>query len=185
MLRERLAHTPAIAPTLELRLTCDAIVRTPAPHGELFPTRASEKEGLTRMLERLQARLGSSAVRTLESHADHRPERATSLTPVCLKTLRPGVHESHPSPPHLTRPVWLWPTPQPLKEQRGRPWLEGHPLRLLAGPERVESGWWDDRPALRDYFIAQAHDESLVWVYRSRLALTPEDSGWFLHGRFA
>lgn len=185
MLRERLAHTPAIAPTLELRLRCEAIVRTPAPHGELFPTRASEKEGLTRMLERLQARLGSGAVRTLETHADHRPERATSLIPVCLKTLRTVVHESHPSPPHLTRPVWLWPTPQPLKEQRGRPWLEGHPLQLLAGPERVESGWWDDRPALRDYFIAQAHDGSLVWVYRSRLALTPEDSGWFLHGRFA
>lgn len=185
MLRERLAHTPAIAPTLELRLTCDAIVRTPAPHGELFPTRASEKEGLARMLERLQARLGSGAVRTLESHADHRPERATSLTPVALKTLRTVVHESQPSPPHLTRPVWLWPMPQPLKEQRGCPWLEGHPLHLLAGPERVESGWWDDRPVLRDYFIAQAHDGSLVWVYRSRLALTSEDSGWFLHGRFA
>ena len=192
MLRERLMHSPVTAAALELRLRCDAWVRTPAPNAELFPTSASEKEGLSRMLERLQARLGPQAVRTLASHADHRPERATTWQPVDSRTLPAAPMDSFllspllsPTVPHLTRPVWLWSTPQPLKEQRGRPWLDGQPLQLLSGPERVESGWWDDGPALRDYFIAQTHDGSLVWVYRTRLPHSSADSGWFLHGRFA
>jgi protein ImuB len=91
----------------------------------------------------------------------------------------------------VTRPVWLLDPPQPLPPPRSAPpiapaWLEGHPLRLLAGPERIESGWWDGPPVVRDYFIAQTADGALVWVYRSRL---PEpggpQEGWFLQGRFA
>jgi len=82
-----------------------------------------------------------------------------------------------------TRPVWLLASPQPLPERQLRPLLEGRPLQLLAGPERIETGWWDGDPAARDYFIAQARDGALVWVYRSRLALS-EEHGWFLHGRF-
>jgi protein ImuB len=82
----------------------------------------------------------------------------------------------------LTRPVWLLPQPKALHERQSRPLLDGRPLQLLAGPERIEAGWWDSEPAARDYFIAQAHDGALVWVYRSRLALA--DEGWFLHGRF-
>ena len=46
---------------------------------------------------------------------------------------------------------------------------EGEPLQLLCGPERIESGWWDAGLVERDYFIAQAADGALVWVYRTRL----------------
>jgi protein ImuB len=100
----------------------------------------------------------------------------------------------------LTRPVWLLRDPQALSLIRSAPSLEGHPLRLLAGPERIESGWWDGL-SVRDYFVAQAHDLSLVWIYQLRLPLSePEPdvaeihktaadplsaSGWYLHGRFA
>jgi protein ImuB len=193
MLRERLAQVPVIAPTSALRLCCEAFVRTSPPNAELFPTRASEQEGLSRMLERLQARLGPQGVRMMQPHADHRPERATRSTPMrwqASPVRRDHAPDASPHPiagdgTHLIRPVWLLPTPQALKERQGRPCLDGHALQLLAGPERVESGWWDDLPALRDYFIAQAHDGSLVWVYRTRLPLTPKGSGWFLHGRFA
>jgi protein ImuB len=73
--------------------------------------------------------------------------------------------------------------PEPLHERQSRPLLDGRPLQLLAGPQRIEAGWWDGAAAVRDYFIAQAHDGALVWVYRGRLAL-PADQGWFLHGRF-
>jgi hypothetical protein len=38
---------------------------------------------------------------------------------------------------------------------------------------------------MRDYFIAQAHDAALEWVYRARLPDAHETGGWFLHGRFA
>ena len=85
----------------------------------------------------------------------------------------------------MTRPVWLLPQPLALPEQQSRPLLDGRPLQLLAGPERIESGWWDGAHAARDYFIAQAHDGALVWVYRARLPLAePPGQGWYLHGRF-
>jgi protein ImuB len=55
----------------------------------------------------------------------------------------------------------------------------------MAGPERIEAGWCDAAHAARGYFIAQAHDGALVWVYRIRLPPTqPMGQGWYLHGRF-
>jgi protein ImuB len=85
------------------------------------------------------------------------------------------------------RPVWLL-SPEPLVERRSSPLFDGRPLRLLAGPERIEAGWWDGELAGRDYFIAQAAGGALIWIYRERLPLSrgagEETSGWFLHGRF-
>jgi protein ImuB len=100
---------------------------------------------------------------------------------------RAGGVESHPPALPLHRPVWLLPEPLPLAEQRSLPLLEGRPLLLLSGPERIEAGWWDGALAARDYFIAQAVDGSLVWVYRARLPVAEAASpaaGWFLQGRF-
>jgi protein ImuB len=42
-------------------------------------TPQSEQDGLTRPIERLQARLGPAQVQRLEAVADHRPERASRL----------------------------------------------------------------------------------------------------------
>lgn len=86
----------------------------------------------------------------------------------------------------LVHPVWLLPAPQPLAERDALPLLDGAALQLLAGPERIETGWWDGAPAMRDYYIALARDASLVWVYRDRLAASDDAarSAWFLHGRF-
>jgi protein ImuB len=68
------------------------------------------------------------------------------------------------------------------KERESHPLLDGRPLRLLCGPERIESGWWDASLVERDYFIAQAGDGALVWIYRARVPKS--NCGWFLHGRF-
>jgi protein ImuB len=54
----------------------------------------------------------------------------------------------------LPRPAWIMETPLELKLQRHQP-VYGSPLKLLAGPERIESGWWDDAMIARDYFIAE------------------------------
>jgi protein ImuB len=72
-----------------------------------------------------------------------------------------------------------------LAERDAMPLLDGRPLQLLAGPQRLECGWWDGQPALRDYFIAQAAGGALVWVYRHRLPVGPGEPGWFLQGLFA
>jgi protein ImuB len=54
-----LARTRVVAPALELSLLCDALLQAGLPNGELFATRRNEREGLTRLIERLQARLGA------------------------------------------------------------------------------------------------------------------------------
>ena len=197
LLGERLARTPLAAPALELSLRCDALVHSGAPNAELFATRSSEREGLTRLVERLQARLGADGVQRLTLLADHRPERAMAWQPARAgpppanaraTATQPSSATTPPSDPHAapTRPLWLLHEPQPLSEQASRPWFDGAPLQLLAGPERIESGWWDGALAARDYFIARASDGALVWVFRARLPLAvPEGTGWFLQGRFA
>jgi protein ImuB len=186
LLAERLARTPLAAPALEMSLRCDALVQAPPPNAELFPTRGAESEGLTRLIERLQARLGAEGVQRLALVADHRPERAAAWVPAqsaTASTALPTLPQASDGP---VRPLWLLREPLPLPEKGSRPWLDGTPLQLLAGPERIESGWWDGDLAARDYFIARAHDGALVWVYRARLPLSsPEGIGWFLQGRFA
>jgi protein ImuB len=195
LLGERLARLPLAAPALELSLRCDALVRSGPPNAELFSTRSTEREGLKRLVERLQARLGAEGVQRLTLLSDHRPERATAWWPADAGSPHASAA---PQPSQVSslqpqtavapmRPLWLLHDPQSLSEQASRPWLDGAPLRLLAGPERIESGWWDGALAARDYFIALANDGALVWIFRARLPLasTQDGNGWFLQGRFA
>lgn len=198
LLRERLAHLQLAAPTLELRLHCHDLVRRAPPNSELFPTAKSEREGLVRLVERLQARLGPEQVQRLVPVQDYRPECATGAVPVDPAALgRPlvpsagraasaGAPAARPGTTGPTRPVWLLPEPEPLPERQLRPLLDGRPLQLLCGPERIESGWWDAAMAERDYFIAQASDGALVWIFRARLPMSSaaQGTGWFLQGRF-
>lgn len=224
LLRERLARAPLPAPTLELRIRCHELVFSDAPNSELFPTRASEDEGLLRLVERLQARLGRERVTRVQPVADHRPERGTQLLPldatqtarVALGFPSAGMATGPAVPPGqgladaFTRPFWLIRPAQPLHTHQAQPWFEGRPLAVLAGPERIETGWWDGDFVARDYFIAQAQEGSLVWIYRSRLPASDDDDddddvsdgmgddgdagessgparggGWFLQGFFA
>jgi protein ImuB len=208
LLRERLAHVQLPAPTLELCLQAEDISKRAPPNAELFATSGSEHEGLTRLIERLQARLGAAQVQRLVAMEDHRPERASASRPAdaagfgtsddagrkssaarrvrqgaAIKTGDGAAVEIGAMAP---RPVWLQ-SPEPLAEQGGRPFFEGRALQLLSGPERIEAGWWDSGLAGRDYFIAEAADGALVWIYRERLPRedsAASGSGWFLHGRF-
>jgi len=207
LLREQLARARLPAPTLELRLQAEDITRRAPPNAELFTTTQSEHEGLTRLIERLQARLGPGRVQRLVALEDHRPERASALCDARAAGAGPesragkkrrrngatGV-AANPSPPAgaamPARPVWLQ-AAEPLPERAARPLLDGRPLQLLSGPERIEAGWWDSGLAGRDYFIAATPEGALVWIYRERLPLSRDAneeeagaSGWFLHGRF-
>jgi len=184
LLRERLARLSLAAPTLELELLCSELAPGAAPNAELFPTQQSERAGLTRLLERLRARLGDEQVLQLQPVADHRPERSSRNVAALTGMALPAAVAGSAVLP-LVRPVWLLPEALPLAERGALPLFEGRALQLLAGPERIEAGWWDGALATRDYFIAQAADSSLVWVYRARLPPTEAAPvQWFLQGRF-
>jgi protein ImuB len=150
------------------------------------------------LLERLRARLGDTQVLRLQAVADHRPEQASRSLPAlgaaqtATQTATQSIKQDKAKAAHaavialpLHRPAWLLPEPLPLAERDALPLLEGRPLQLLSGPERIETGWWDGQPAARDYFIAQTEDGSLVWVWRGRLPAAQHEVNWFLQGRFA
>jgi len=133
-------------------------------------------------------------VQRLVAVADHRPERASRRVPA-REAARADPGSGPPGPNSrpagavaalpLHRPAWLLPESLPLAEHGALPLLEGCPLQLLSGPERIETGWWDGDPFARDYYIAQAGDGSLVWVWCSRLPEAPGAARWHLQGRFA
>jgi protein ImuB len=129
----------------------------------------------SKLVERLRARLGHAAVHGLTIVAEHRPEYAVRHT----ELTEPRKAPQRAVTSSADRPLWLLATPQPLVEVDAKPYRRG-PLALVAGPERIESGWWDGHDVRRDYFIAQDIDRSLLWVYRD-----PAAAGWFLHGLFA
>jgi hypothetical protein len=121
--------------------------------------------------------------------AGRRPEHATRS--VTAMGLSPEVFQTPsrlPLPLPLHRPVWLLPEPQALRERDALPLLDGRSLLLVSDPERIETGWWDGGPAMRDHFIGQAADGSLVWIWRRRLpvagAVAGAEPNRFLHGRF-
>lgn len=152
----------------------------------LFGERDEDASGasVAALAERLQARLGRDSVHGLSVAAEHRPENASRrVTPRLLadekSTLRLATGHLEKAP----RPLWLLSGPQALREVAGRPQCGG-PLRLLAGPERIESGWWDTAECdaagdvRRDYFVAISARAEWLWIFRS-------PAGWFLHGLFA
>lgn len=176
VLRERLAVLTLPAPVHTLRLDCTEVVALPHRTGGLFPATDDDTEALPRLIERLQARLGRDQVQRLRLAADHRPEVAYRIEPVD----RPERNPDTPLP-DLPRPLWLLSEPVPLAERQHRPWWHG-PLTLLAGPERIETGWWDGHLVQRDYFIAEGESAGWVWVFRTRTA--DAGAGWYLQGLF-
>ena len=204
LVRERLSRLELKAPVLELALEAPMIVDQRESDGTLFPAGEQATETLARLIEKLTARLGPDAMMRIERVADHRPERSwrevrgevggeaawleapPSKTSVSARgSRRAKTRASQPTASSCTvgpRPSWLLTKPRILDVQAHRPMFDS-PLDLLAGPERIETGWWDDAPVTRDYFIAENAAGRLLWVYRERLPARGK-ALWYLQGLF-
>lgn len=186
--RERLERFTLPASVHTIRLVADVLVPLAGGNLQLFEDTLQRENDWAKLVERLRARLGVQAVQGLTIAAEHRPEYvAHAIEP------RAAASRKTPDPPNFgPRPLWLLAQPRPLLERNAQPFDDG-PLTLLAGPERIESGWWDGGDIARDYFIATRTDRSLVWIYRERQSVSSAatsatsnvKSGWFLHGLFA
>lgn len=168
------------APVHTLRLRCNGVEPLREDSADLFPTSDQQAESLGHLVERLQARLGREQVQRLLTAEDHRPEAAYRIA--TFESGSPSRTIAHRAG-CLPRPIWLLPRPIPIGERNNRPFWRG-PLTLLAGPERIESGWWDGRPVQRDYFIATDENDHLLWLYRERPTEAGSRVGWFIQGRF-
>ncbi len=146
-----------------LRLVANELPAFVPAGRDLFDERPEQAVPWEQLRERLRARLGQDAVYQVAPGNDPRPERAWRR---CSGT---QFGEELDRPP---RPTWLLPRPIPLRD---------HDLTILAGPERLETGWWDGEDARRDYYILKTSQGQHAWAF------TPagEQDHWMLHGWFA
>lgn len=161
--RGRLEQVQVASPVRSVRLLAQDLPRFVPAHRELFDERVQQTLPWEQLRERLRARLGDESVNGLCALADHRPELAwqagASGKPCNL-------------PLGVPRPGWLLQEPLPL---------QGHGARILAGPERIESGWWDGRDVRRDYYLVQTLGGQRGWAYRQ----VGDNGELLLHGWFA
>lgn len=197
LLAEQLARVQLLAPasSLRLRVLETAPWRPPTP--SLLPEEAPRGEPWHRFMERAGARLGADCARVPALDQRYGPEARQRWMPAApaQPPARAAAGVAGAVATDAMAPAWLLRAPQPLWLQDGQPCLDGRPLQLLAGPHRVESGWWarpqeaGGSPArvARDYFVAQGTDGPLLWVYRERptawsAAAQPR---WFMQGIYA
>lgn len=184
---EKLAAMTLPAPVIACELVSGSLVAQRPPNAALWQP-GEQGGGLSTeaasLIERLRARLGEDNVHGLGIVAGHRPEKAwrvaepaaqVSARPMAERPARPcGAPEPPPE-----RPLWLLVNPEALGQRDDWPCFEG-PLSIVSGPERIESGWWDDADVVRDYYVLRSEAGVLLWAYREREA----PHAWFLHGVF-
>ena len=197
--RARLERTSIPAPVRALRLIARELPPFVPAGRDLFDSRPAQALPWEALRERLRARLGEDALYQLACHADPRPEQALRRMPQLQKPdnamrntasisvsreradiandVMPGTTQpsspSSPSPSLSPRPTWLLSRPLPLRD---------HSLQILAGPERIESGWWDGGDMRRDYYLVRTSLGQCAWAFRPAGV---SDGAWMLHGWFA
>jgi protein ImuB len=160
--RNRLERVSIPKPVVAMRLLARELPPFVPASRDLFDARAQQTLPWPQLRERLRARLGDEAVYRVMPAGDPRPERAWRRDDgkVAIEPVLPP------------RPAWLLPQPVPLR---------GQGLRIVSGPERLESGWWDGEDARRDYYVLETAQGQRAWAF----APPGEQSGWMLHGWFA
>src|SRR3546814_10171300 len=61
-----------------------------------------------------------------------------------------------PAPPRPPRPAWLLARPIPLRDPCPR---------IVSGPERLESGWWDGDDARPDSYVIETSQGQRAWAF--------------------
>ncbi|EPM54932.1 hypothetical protein A264_24440 [Pseudomonas syringae pv. actinidiae ICMP 19071] len=147
--RGRLEQVLVASPVRAVRLQARDLPDFVPAHRELFDERVQQTLPWEQLRERLRARLGDESVNGLRAQADHRPECAWQPQ----STRKPALPARG-----CTRPGWLLREPQPLPV---------HATLIVAGPERIESGWWDGGDVRRDYYLVETANGQRAWAYRS------------------
>lgn len=163
--RSRLERVQLERPVVALRLIAQALPPFVPATRDLFDVRTQQNLPWPQLRERLRARLGDGAVHRVAPTCDPRPERA-------WRRIDADDDAVAPAPSRPPRPAWLLARPVPLRDAR---------LRLISGPERLESGWWDGADARRDYYVLETAQGQRAWAF----APPGEQGGWMLHGWFA
>lgn len=139
--------------------------------------RSGPRYSMAQLAERLIARIGRQSVRGVMVTHDHRPQLATRERDVLSPSNFERVDTSWVD--GLQRPLWMLSEPLRLTVSEGWPVYRGR-LSLVGGPERFETGWWDEDGVTRDYYVATNPAGLRLWIFRDR----KPDGCWYLHGLF-
>lgn len=173
------------APLESLGLSSTCLTPATAGSGELFPELSHPSNQLRdyrQLLDKLLTRLGDQGLHTVAIGDEHLPEYQQVMGDLTHQTidefqwdsrLRETKQQSH-------LPLWLSPRPIPIAApDADSENTTAGPLRLVYGPQRMDSHWWQQR-CRRDYFIARHKNGGYCWVYKD---LSSER--WFLQGLYA
>ena len=164
LLGERLERLQLPRPVRHIRLQALHFLPCATVQTSMFKEPGtSPADAGNQVIERLRARLGKGSVKGISGLEDHRPEFSWSLR---------ELDEPASYTTQAGRPVWLLPRPQPCRIDN---------YRILTGPERIETGWWDGKDCRRDYFIVRDANGSTLWAFHEY----KPHPGWYLHGLFA
>lgn len=202
LLAEHLDKVKLLAPAGDLELHASEVVALHEASLSMLPEARHDGESLALVLERVAARLGPERVLRPVLLEDHRLEWMCRWQPAPEK--RPSSRAGIALGP---QPTFILPTPLRLAVKDNRPLYQGV-LQLLAGPHRIEGGWWDRvsetvpqeagdgtlalfagttleaiRQVSRDYWVALSEHAGVLWIFQVRLP--HGDPEWFLHGTFA
>jgi protein ImuB len=173
-----------------LGLTVTVAQKMEARQTALDPENECDKaEALVALVDRLQQRLGPSAVRQLAPVESHLPERAETS---CAPTAKPVPW---PAPDKL-RPILLLQQAEPAEvlalvpegpPKRFRWRGMTHSVRHAQGPERIANEWWRTGVLpTRDYYVVENEAGARFWLYREGLyGRETTAPRWFVHGLFA
>ena len=170
----------------DLTLTADDVHSLEEKTASLLPESQQTGESLALVLERIAARLGPERVLRPVVMEDHRIEWMAHWQPAPEKQPRKRNRSVD-----IPQPTFVFAEPLRLAMRGPRPLYQGV-LQLLAGPHRIEGGWWDravedgeatTRHVARDYWVALSEHAGVLWIYQTRLA--SDQTAWFLHGTFA
>ncbi len=159
-------------PVHTISLKSSLFEKTTASETELFPEIGLENKPRFDLIDRLRARLGDESIESLELIPDHRPESAwrSAIPGACTTDSYNCVLPQ--------RPPWLLRKPRSIAVRNGQPWINGA-LKIIQGPERIETGWWESASVRRDYFVSLTSNGRRLWIFHDI-----RTDHWFIHGIF-
>ena len=186
LLRLDLEKTPPGAPVVGFSIVAHPD-RPRRAQLSLFGPAALSPEKLATTIARLVSLLGDGRVGMAMVVDGHLPERYAvgDYTPPAPPTTRQKPHQSRSL---LAVRVFRPPVPVEVITRnddgrthiasiRGEGDLSGT-VRMSSGPWRVESGWWSDAPAAREYWDVELEGGGVYRVYQG------EGADWFVDARY-
>lgn len=210
LLAEHLQHIQLAAPVGDISLHVDEIEPLPLCSQQLFQehredqlsarpdalltpaAQRAQRDALLALLDKLSVRLGEGRVMQARIQADHRLEHTQCWQPAAQAlSILPADKAKPVQMSDMPQPAWVLAEPLLLamdSQRGGQPVYQGR-LNLLAGPHRIEAGWWDARTGhtrvTRDYYLASSAHAGLLWVFKVQQQPDDTRSPWYLHGFFA